>query len=207
MQSFVVLRGWLVINNVSDFVLCRQEIANEHSLIFLENFTDHWTKLKELEEGIIQQELEREERLARKRGLEGSTEVQSVPKKIKSDDHADNSAPTSVNDLEPTTTTTTTTTSTADGTSTSTCSTSSADAAPVPELDLQGKERVACVEERDGIIGATCIWNDRKHESLIKLTRLKEIISLQLPNMSKDYITRLVFDRYVPQARVHRSYC
>jgi len=45
------------------------------------------------------------------------------------------------------------------------------------------------------------IWNDGRDKALVKLIELKNIFSVQLPKMPKEYIVRLVFDRN------HRSMC
>ncbi|MES1918006.1 DeSI-like protein hag1 [Bonamia ostreae] len=39
------------------------------------------------------------------------------------------------------------------------------------------------------------IWNDEREEALVKLIELKDIFSVQLPKMPKEYIVRLVFDK------------
>ena len=57
-------------------------------------------------------------------------------------------------------------------------------------------------EEQKGLLTSVVITNDGRRDSFIKLTILKEIFSQQLPKMPKDYITRLVFDRYRMLARV-----
>lgn len=41
------------------------------------------------------------------------------------------------------------------------------------------------------------IENDGSDESMIILTGLKNIYQKQLPNMPKEYIARLVYDKYV----------
>ena len=163
-----------------------QEIANEYSLVFLELFADHHARLKEMEERILHEEIEKEERLARKRSLADPSESSSSKKpKIESADSS------------------TSTSSSSSSSSSSRVKTEEpAVDAPIPELAVQAKERTATVEDREGLIDAVCVYNDRTHDSLVKLTRLKEIISLQLPNMSKDYITRLVFDRYARAATI-----
>jgi len=50
-------------------------------------------------------------------------------------------------------------------------------------------------EEREGIIKFEVVENDNQPQSLIYLTALKNIFSKQLPEMPKEYIARLVFDR------------
>ncbi|KAK8106725.1 hypothetical protein PG999_010084 [Apiospora kogelbergensis] len=53
----------------------------------------------------------------------------------------------------------------------------------------------ATIEEREGEIEFRVVNNDNKRESLIILTGLKCIFQNQLPEMPKDYIARLVYDR------------
>jgi len=53
----------------------------------------------------------------------------------------------------------------------------------------------ATIEEREGEIEFRVVNNDNKRESLIILTGLKCLFQNQLPEMPKDYIARLVYDR------------
>ena len=50
-------------------------------------------------------------------------------------------------------------------------------------------------EEREGVIKFEVVENDNEPQSLIYLTALKNIFSKQLPEMPKEYIARLVFDK------------
>ncbi len=50
-------------------------------------------------------------------------------------------------------------------------------------------------EEREGRIRVEAVLNDGARNSMILLTGLKNIFQKQLPNMPKDYIARLVYDR------------
>ena len=60
--------------------------------------------------------------------------------------------------------------------------------------DFRAKE-----EEDEGIITFRPVLNDNGRESMILLTGLKNIFQKQLPNMPKEYIARLVYDK------AHRS--
>lgn len=53
----------------------------------------------------------------------------------------------------------------------------------------------AAIEEQEGEIEFRVVNNDNERESLIVLTGLKCIFQNQLPEMPKDYIARLVYDR------------
>lgn len=57
------------------------------------------------------------------------------------------------------------------------------------------KESAAMKEEREGKIRAQPVLNDGRRESMIILTGLKNVFQKQLPEMPKDYIARLVYDR------------
>ncbi len=50
-------------------------------------------------------------------------------------------------------------------------------------------------EEREGVIRFQIVTNDNEPQSLLYLTALKNIFSKQLPEMPKEYVARLVFDR------------
>ncbi|KAJ5500215.1 Acyl-CoA N-acyltransferase [Penicillium expansum] len=56
-------------------------------------------------------------------------------------------------------------------------------------------EKPAVLEERNGEIEFRVVNNDGSRESTIVLTGLKCIFQRQLPEMPKDYIARLVYDR------------
>ncbi|KAK4138784.1 histone acetyltransferase GCN5 [Trichocladium antarcticum] len=56
-------------------------------------------------------------------------------------------------------------------------------------------EKPAVIEERNGEIELRVVNNDGTRESGIILTGLKCLFQKQLPNMPKDYIARLVYDR------------
>lgn len=49
-------------------------------------------------------------------------------------------------------------------------------------------------EEKAGMLSWETIYNDGTRDSLRRLVQLKQIISVQLPKMPKNYIARLVFD-------------
>ncbi|KAG1054501.1 hypothetical protein G6F43_003486 [Rhizopus delemar] len=57
------------------------------------------------------------------------------------------------------------------------------------------KESAAMREEREGRIRVEAVLNDGARNSMILLTGLKNLFQKQLPNMPKDYIARLVYDR------------
>lgn len=57
------------------------------------------------------------------------------------------------------------------------------------------KERPAVVEEQDGVIEFRVVNNDGTRDHLIILMGLKNIFQKQLPEMPREYIARLVFDR------------
>ena len=52
-------------------------------------------------------------------------------------------------------------------------------------------------EEQRGTIKFQSVRNDGLRESLILLTSIKIIFQKQLPKMPKEYISRLVYDRWV----------
>ena len=58
------------------------------------------------------------------------------------------------------------------------------------------KDAIAVSEENQGIIRFEVVKNDRKPDSMVLLTGLKNIFQKQLPKMPKEYIARLVYDRY-----------
>ena len=60
----------------------------------------------------------------------------------------------------------------------------------VSRKDFRAKE-----EEEEGIITFRPVINDSGKESMILLTGLKNIFQKQLPNMPKEYIARLVYDK------------
>ncbi|KAI8929968.1 hypothetical protein BC831DRAFT_508835 [Entophlyctis helioformis] len=57
------------------------------------------------------------------------------------------------------------------------------------------KNNKALITERQGIVQFRFVENDGTDESMILLTGLKNIFQRQLPNMPKEYIARLVYDR------------
>ncbi|KAI9686451.1 MAG: hypothetical protein M1820_010635 [Bogoriella megaspora] len=62
-------------------------------------------------------------------------------------------------------------------------------------LQVPYPEKPAVLEERLGEIEFRVVNNDGSRESTIILTGLKNLFQRQLPNMPKDYIARLVYDR------------
>jgi len=60
--------------------------------------------------------------------------------------------------------------------------------------NIRVRDGVAREEERNGILTWKTIQNDGDPTNLKLLTQLKQIISIQLPKMPKNYIMRLVFD-------------
>jgi histone acetyltransferase len=61
---------------------------------------------------------------------------------------------------------------------------------------VEKKESPAMIEEREGDIQVQVVLNDGARQSMILLTGLKNIFQKQLPKMPKEYIARLVYDRY-----------
>jgi len=59
------------------------------------------------------------------------------------------------------------------------------------------KEKPAVLEERQGLIEFRVFTNDGTRESMILLTGMKNLFQKQLPKMPREYIARLVYDRYV----------
>ncbi|CAN3363956.1 histone acetyltransferase Gcn5p [Diutina catenulata] len=57
------------------------------------------------------------------------------------------------------------------------------------------KERPSVIEEKEGKIEFRVVNNDNTRENLMVLTGLKNIFKKQLPEMPREYITRLVYDR------------
>ncbi|KAJ3030622.1 UNVERIFIED_CONTAM: histone acetyltransferase [Siphonaria sp. JEL0065] len=64
-----------------------------------------------------------------------------------------------------------------------------------PTSPTKKKPRAAADEEAAGLIEFKVVLPDGSDESMILLTGLKNIYQKQLPNMPKEYIARLVFDR------------
>ncbi|ODQ80586.1 hypothetical protein BABINDRAFT_170976 [Babjeviella inositovora NRRL Y-12698] len=62
-------------------------------------------------------------------------------------------------------------------------------------IEYSFKERPSVLEEKEGRIEFRVVNNDSSRESMIVLTGLKNIFQKQLPNMPKEYIARLVYDR------------
>jgi hypothetical protein len=91
-----------------------------------------------------------------------------------------------------TTTTVTTTTATAptEQPPTSTSNTNSFQPSSVIQRDQYAKD-----EEEAGTLTFEVVWNDNQRTHSIDLIDLKNIFSMQLPKMPKEYIARLVFDR------------
>jgi histone acetyltransferase len=56
------------------------------------------------------------------------------------------------------------------------------------------QEKAAAVELRKGVIQIMPVENDRSPRSLVILTGLKTLFQKQLPNMPREYISRLVYD-------------
>eukprot|EP01125_Pyxidicula_operculata_P010958 TRINITY_DN3598_c0_g1_i2.p1 TRINITY_DN3598_c0_g1~~TRINITY_DN3598_c0_g1_i2.p1 ORF type:complete len:309 (-),score=50.67 TRINITY_DN3598_c0_g1_i2:903-1829(-) len=61
-----------------------------------------------------------------------------------------------------------------------------------PQIKI--RDAAAKIEEDSGVLHFETIYNDGTRENLRLLLELKTIISIQLPNMPKVYIARLVFD-------------
>jgi histone acetyltransferase len=69
------------------------------------------------------------------------------------------------------------------------------------------REKPSEAEERAGIIRFEVVNNDGTPKSSILLTGLKCLFQRQLPNMPREYITRLTFDRNAQaMAIVQRGY-
>jgi hypothetical protein len=66
----------------------------------------------------------------------------------------------------------------------------------VPQRLIQKKITKAILEEQDGQVDFTVVRNDSSDRSMILLSGLRTIFQKQLPNMPKEYIARLVYDRY-----------
>lgn len=63
------------------------------------------------------------------------------------------------------------------------------------------RDEFAKHQEDRGLVAFRVAWNDGSDEMMIDLMNLKNIFSIQLPKMPKEYIARLVLDRN------HRSMC
>jgi hypothetical protein len=80
---------------------------------------------------------------------------------------------------------------------------------PVRQMDVdapttaEAKSERARQDEAAGLLACRVVRNDGHRDSLIVLSGAKTIFQKQLPKMPKEYITRLVFDRYArtPTAR------
>lgn len=57
------------------------------------------------------------------------------------------------------------------------------------------RDQTAKDEEETGTLRFEVVWNDNSRSHMIDLVDLKNIFSMQLPKMPKEYIARLVFDR------------
>ncbi|KAJ3270465.1 histone acetyltransferase [Terramyces sp. JEL0728] len=65
----------------------------------------------------------------------------------------------------------------------------------------------AIIEENDGKVEFCVVLNDSTDQSMILLSGLRSIFQKQLPNMPKEYIARLVFDKsHCAMAVVRRPY-
>ncbi|MCH0628577.1 GNAT family N-acetyltransferase [Kocuria palustris] len=69
------------------------------------------------------------------------------------------------------------------------------------------KERPLVIEEKEGKIEFRVVNNDNTRDNLIVLTGLKNIFKKQLPEMPREYITRLVYDRLHLSMAVVRKPC
>ena len=74
--------------------------------------------------------------------------------------------------------------------------------APAPPVSgYLSRDCSAMEEEKAQVIRFQVISNDGKPEHMMWLIGLKNIYSQQLPNMPKEYIVRLVLDRYSAASR------
>lgn len=64
----------------------------------------------------------------------------------------------------------------------------------MPKKELYGARRMS--QENGSEVTTRIVINDGSKESMILLTGLKNIFQKQLPKMPKDYIARLIYDRY-----------
>lgn len=72
------------------------------------------------------------------------------------------------------------------------------EAPPAGTTVVDGRtEQRAKHDEQAGLIDFVVVENDDSQEAMIVLTGAKNIFQKQLPKMPKEYITRLVYDRYV----------
>ena len=69
---------------------------------------------------------------------------------------------------------------------------------PITDYSPQSKSKttLALQEEKTGTIQFRVVCNDGSGESMQLLTGLKNIFQKQLPKMPKEYIARLVYDKY-----------
>lgn len=63
-------------------------------------------------------------------------------------------------------------------------------------IDISTTEGKTSILERDGDITFCIVTNDGCDQNNFLLIGLKMIVSSQLPRMPKEYIIRLVFDKY-----------
>ena len=63
-------------------------------------------------------------------------------------------------------------------------------------IDISTTEGKKSILERDGDITFCIVTNDGCDQNNFLLIGLKMIVSSQLPRMPKEYIIRLVFDKY-----------
>ena len=66
-----------------------------------------------------------------------------------------------------------------------------------PDIQELPKITKALINEKAGNIRFKVVVNDESDEMMILLTGLKNIFQKQLPKMPKEYIARLVYDRYI----------
>lgn len=65
-----------------------------------------------------------------------------------------------------------------------------------PLIDINTREGKTVVLEQDGDITFCVVTNDGCDQNNYLLIGLKMVVSSQLPRMPKEYIIRLVFDKY-----------
>ena len=69
-------------------------------------------------------------------------------------------------------------------------------------IDISTTEGKTSILERDGDITFCIVTNDGCDQNNFLLIGLKMIVSSQLPRMPKEYIIRLVFDKYFNSASI-----
>ncbi|TFK73901.1 Bromodomain-containing protein [Pluteus cervinus] len=70
----------------------------------------------------------------------------------------------------------------------------SVDGAKSPTVPTEKVEKASWVELRRGLIQVTPVENDGQPRSMVILTGLKTLFQRQLPNMPREYITRIVYE-------------